>query len=96
MSSAEASKVLLSAVIASGAATMALALSATAWAASVEHDSETTDNIEINSASHLGLGFHPLVWYAVGDRLAQSEDHWQKFAPPLPESWLFPRQRAPR
>ena len=70
--------------------------SVVAWAASVEHDSDATDNIEINSASHLGLGFNPLVWYAVGDRLAQSDGHWQKFDPPPPERWLFPRQRPSR
>ena len=64
--------------------------SVVAWAASVEQTSGVTDNIEINSASHLGLGFHPMVWYAIGDRLAQPQDNWKKFNPPPPERWLFP------
>ena len=29
--------------------------------------------------SHLGLGFNPLVLFAIADRLAQPEEGWQPF-----------------
>ena len=60
------------------------------WGCSVERASEQTDNIEINSATHMGLGVNPLVWYAVGDRLALPEDGWRKFAPRGLTRALFP------
>ncbi|CAN5839575.1 alpha/beta hydrolase [soil metagenome] len=60
------------------------------WGCSVERQSATTDNIEINSATHTGLGVNPLVWYALGDRLAQPEDQWAQFAPKGFAKLLFP------
>lgn len=60
------------------------------WGCSVEHQSELTDNIEINSATHTGLGVNPLVWYALGDRLAQPEDEWTQFRPKGFAKLLFP------
>jgi len=65
------------------------------WGCSVERQGPFTDNIEINSASHLGLAVNPLVWYAVGDRLAQREEGWSHFAPRALNKYLFP-SRAPR
>ncbi len=50
-----------------------------AWRACMELPSERTDNIEV-SGSHCGLGFNPLVLYAIADRLAQPEYGWQPFA----------------
>lgn len=65
------------------------------WGGSVERQGRRTDNIEINCASHLGLGVHPLVWYAIGDRLAQAEGRWRPFRPRGAQRALFPF-RAPR
>jgi len=48
------------------------------WECSLEIDSETTDNIEIES-SHCGLGHHPMALYAIADRLAQPEGQWAPF-----------------
>jgi hypothetical protein len=36
------------------------------------------ENIVVES-SHLGLGAHPAALYAVADRLAQPEGHWEPF-----------------
>ncbi|CAN5214408.1 alpha/beta hydrolase [soil metagenome] len=60
------------------------------WGCSVERQSELTDNIEINSATHTGLGVNPLVWYALGDRLALPEDEWAHFKPKGFAKLLFP------
>lgn len=60
------------------------------WGCSVERQGPQTDNIEINSASHTGLGVNPLVWYALGNRLAQAQDAWTPFNPKGLERWLFP------
>ena len=49
-----------------------------AWQCSVEKESAIHENIEVQ-ASHLGLGFHPAVWNAVADRLAQPEGDWKPF-----------------
>jgi hypothetical protein len=51
------------------------------WGCCVEKAGPIADNIEINSASHLGLGVNPLVLYAIGDRLAQNESKWRHFKP---------------
>ena len=49
-----------------------------AWVGSLQFDSPTTENIRV-PASHLGLGFNPIVMYAIADRLSQDADKWQKF-----------------
>lgn len=43
-----------------------------AWQCSVEETGPSSENIEV-VASHLGLGAHPAVLYALADRLAQPE-----------------------
>jgi len=48
------------------------------WSSCVEEDAAHTENIEV-PGSHCGLGFNPLVLYAIADRLAQSEGEWQPF-----------------
>ncbi|MCF8471030.1 MAG: alpha/beta hydrolase, partial [Parvibaculum sp.] len=48
------------------------------WEACRETDGPQTDNIEV-SATHIGMGFNPLVLWALADRLAQAEDAWQPF-----------------
>lgn len=60
------------------------------WGTSVEREGAQTDNIEINSASHAGLGTNALVLYAVGDRLAQPEGEWAHFKPRGLSRFLFP------
>ncbi|MDD0841071.1 alpha/beta hydrolase [Curvibacter sp. HBC61] len=64
------------------------------WGASVEYSSPLTDNVEVNSASHLGLGINPLVWYVIGDRLAQAEGQWAHFKPAGLRRFLF-RGKSP-
>jgi pimeloyl-ACP methyl ester carboxylesterase len=49
-----------------------------AWQCSVERETPLTENIEVE-ASHIGLGVHPAVLYAVADRLAQPEGAWKHF-----------------
>lgn len=49
-----------------------------AWPTSINEPGPTTENIEV-IASHLGLGVHPAVLYAVADRLAQPEGAWKPF-----------------
>ena len=49
-----------------------------AWQCSVEREAREVENIEVE-ASHIGLGVHPAVLYAVADRLAQPEGAWQRF-----------------
>ena len=49
-----------------------------AWRCSVETRPTLAENIVVQS-SHLGLGAHPAALYAIADRLAQPEDHWEPF-----------------
>ena len=49
-----------------------------AWRCSVETVGPEAENIEV-VASHLGLGAHPAVLYALADRLAQPEGQWKPF-----------------
>jgi pimeloyl-ACP methyl ester carboxylesterase len=48
------------------------------WRACQEREAPHTENIAI-LGSHCGLGFNPVVFYAIADRLAQPEAHWQPF-----------------
>lgn len=49
------------------------------WEASIEDETPFSENIEIPSASHLGLGHNPIVMHVIANRLAQSEDNWQRY-----------------
>jgi pimeloyl-ACP methyl ester carboxylesterase len=49
-----------------------------AWRCSLEPRPTLAENIVIES-SHLGLGAHPAALYAIADRLAQPEGHWEPF-----------------
>ena len=49
-----------------------------AWQCSLEREASNAENIEVD-ASHIGLGAHPAVIYAIADRLAQPEGAWKKF-----------------
>ncbi len=48
------------------------------WRCSVETRRELAENIVVAS-SHLGLGAHPATLYAIADRLAEPEGHWEPF-----------------
>jgi pimeloyl-ACP methyl ester carboxylesterase len=50
-----------------------------AWRCSVEREGSHTENIEVD-ASHIGMGVHPAVLYAIADRLAQAEGRWERFS----------------
>ena len=49
-----------------------------AWEACREQEAENTDNIEVTS-THIGMGFNPLVLWAIADRLSLPEDEWYPF-----------------
>ena len=49
-----------------------------AWRACLEPDTDHTENIEV-PGSHFGLGFNPLVLYALADRVSQPEGAWKPF-----------------
>lgn len=48
------------------------------WESCIELPSDWTDNIEI-VGSHCGMGFNPVVLFAIADRLSQPEDEWGPF-----------------
>jgi pimeloyl-ACP methyl ester carboxylesterase len=48
------------------------------WRCSVEHAGPRSESIEVE-ASHLGIGFNPLTFYAIADRLAQPQGEWRPF-----------------
>lgn len=48
------------------------------WRTCIEMESDWTDNIEV-LGSHCGLGFNPVVYYAIADRLALPDDEWAPF-----------------
>ena len=50
------------------------------WKGSVERCGQQTENVEVNCASHLGLGVNAAAWYVLADRLAQLEGDWRPFA----------------
>src|SRR5574337_1210113 len=60
-----------------------------AWRASLQPEGPLTENIEV-VGSHLGLGVHAPMLYAVADRLAQPEDGWHRFEPPFNLRALYP------
>lgn len=49
-----------------------------AWRNSLARGGRMSENIEV-TASHLGLGVNPAVWWAIADRLAQAEGSWTPF-----------------
>jgi len=63
-----------------------------AWSTCRERETEQTQNIEVRG-SHVGLGFNPLVLYAVADRLALPDGSWQPFAPSRLRDLFYPADR---
>ena len=49
-----------------------------AWRCSLQEEGDLCESIEV-PGSHLGLGFNPLVLYAIADRLAEQEGRWRPF-----------------
>jgi pimeloyl-ACP methyl ester carboxylesterase len=52
-----------------------------AWQTALQHEEPQAESIEV-PGSHLGLGFNPLVLYAIADRLSQTEGDWRPFFRP--------------
>jgi pimeloyl-ACP methyl ester carboxylesterase len=48
------------------------------WRISLARNAALSENIEVN-ASHMGMGAHPAVLWAIADRLAQAEGEWRPF-----------------
>lgn len=61
-----------------------------AWQNSLQSESAQAENVEVRT-SHVGMGMHPAVLYAVADRLAQPEGQWQPFRPRGPQRWMYGR-----
>jgi pimeloyl-ACP methyl ester carboxylesterase len=59
-----------------------------AWQCSLQEQGRISESIEL-TASHLGLGLHPAVWYAVADRLAQREGQWKPFHREGWRQWIY-------
>jgi pimeloyl-ACP methyl ester carboxylesterase len=64
------------------------------WQACRETPGARAENIAVH-ASHLGLGHHPAVLYAVADRLAQPDGTWRPFRAPLALRPVFPSADGP-
>jgi pimeloyl-ACP methyl ester carboxylesterase len=66
-----------------------------AWQASVEASRAHTESIEVVS-SHVGMAVHPVVLYAIADRLAQGEGQWRPFERRGWRAAVYPRAAAAR
>jgi pimeloyl-ACP methyl ester carboxylesterase len=66
-----------------------------AWPSSIDEESAISENIEV-VASHLGLGVHPAVLYAIADRLAQPEGQWKPFERSGLRAFVFPKPGSSR
>ncbi|WP_219414921.1 esterase/lipase family protein [Pseudonocardia nigra] len=65
-----------------------------AWRACLDDPSPRSENIAV-LGSHLGLGHHPAVVWAVTDRLAEPEGAWRPFRAPALLRHAFPRPDVP-
>ena len=59
-----------------------------AWQCCLQARVPLAESVEV-TASHIGMGVNPAAWYAIADRLAQREGHWQPFHREGWRSWLF-------
>jgi pimeloyl-ACP methyl ester carboxylesterase len=64
-----------------------------AWRVCLHAPGGQRENIGVLS-SHIGLGQHPAVLWAVADRLAQPEGNWRPFRAPTSLRPLFPAHTA--
>ena len=60
-----------------------------AWRASLQPEGPLAENVEV-VGSHVGLGVHAPVLYAVADRLARPEGAWKPFSPPWALHAMYP------
>ena len=60
-----------------------------AWQVCRDDPDAVTDNIEVHG-SHIGLAVNASVYYAIADRLAQSEDDWRPFDRSGAKSLVYP------
>ena len=60
------------------------------WESCIDVIGDRAENIRV-VASHMGLGHHPAVLWAVADRLAQPAGTWRPFRAPMAARHLFPR-----
>ena len=60
-----------------------------AWQCCLQARVPLAESVEV-TASHIGMGVNPAAWYAIADRLAQREGHWQPFHRDGWRRWLFP------
>jgi pimeloyl-ACP methyl ester carboxylesterase len=60
-----------------------------AWQCSINDEAPHTENIEVVTASHIGMGMNPLALYALADRLAQDPARWRRFEPSGVHRWFY-------
>jgi hypothetical protein len=65
-----------------------------AWRTCLDRPSSRAENIAV-VGSHLGLGHHPAVIWAVADRLAQPLGEWAPFRPARALRPLYPMADTP-
>lgn len=46
------------------------------WKCSIEDETSISENIEIPGASHLGMGYNPIVMYIIANRLTYTKENW--------------------
>ncbi len=61
-----------------------------AWRSCIDETSASTENLRI-SGSHIGMTHNPMIYYAVSDRLAQTEEQWKPFDAHWAHRYLFLR-----
>ena len=65
-----------------------------AWRASLQPEGPLAENVEV-IGSHVGLGVHAPVLYAVADRLAQPDGAWKRFDPRWALRAMYPDPQRP-
>ena len=48
------------------------------WPFCLDYPAERCENIQV-PGSHAGMAYNPLMYYVIGDRLAQQYENWQPF-----------------
>ena len=64
------------------------------WRTCIDRTGPHSENIAV-TASHVGMGHHPAVIWAVADRLAQPDGSWAPFRPPAVLRSAFPLSDEP-
>ncbi len=61
-----------------------------AWHSCIDQINESTENLRI-SGSHIGMTHNPMIYYAVSNRLSQTEEQWKPFDTHWVHRYLFLR-----